>query len=144
MEAPANKLPLLGGMNLNRLAGPVLILLILAMMILRLPPFLLDLLPQGHARRKLAEVLGLKPTDIISNIGNSSFPPGQPSGGSTTTPSMAPPCLDAVTKARDAMFKKIAPTVQATVEDLSLKNGQLYVKGEFVGGCGAIRRYESE
>ena len=33
-----------------------------------------------------AEVLGLKPTDIISNIGNSSFPPGQPSGGSTTTP----------------------------------------------------------
>ena len=44
MEAPANKLPLLGGMNLNRLAGPVLILLILAMMILRLPPFLLDLL----------------------------------------------------------------------------------------------------
>ena len=33
-----------------------------------------------------AEVLGLKPTDIKSNIGNSTFPPGQPSGGSTTTP----------------------------------------------------------
>lgn len=77
-----------------------------------------------------AEVLGLKPTDIISNIGNSTFPPGQASGGSTTTPSMAPPCLDAATKARDAMFKKIAPTVQATPEDLSLKNGQLYVRGE--------------
>jgi len=81
-----------------------------------------------------AEVLGLNPTDIISNIGNSTFPPGQPSGGSTTTPSMAPPCLDAVTKARDAMFKKIAPTVQAGAEDLSLKNGQLYVKGEPVMG----------
>jgi xanthine dehydrogenase YagR molybdenum-binding subunit len=81
-----------------------------------------------------AEVLGLKPTDIISNIGNSTFPPGQPSGGSTTTPSMAPPCLDAVTKARDAMFKKIAPGLQATPEDLSLKNGQLYVKGEPVMG----------
>jgi len=81
-----------------------------------------------------AEVLGLNPTDIISNIGNSTFPPGQPSGGSTTTPSMAPPCLDAVTKARDAMFKKIAPTLQASVEDLSLKNGQLYVKGEPVMG----------
>ena len=40
-----------------------------------------------------AEVLGLKPTDIFSNIGNSGFPPGQASGGSTTTPSMAPPCL---------------------------------------------------
>ncbi len=81
-----------------------------------------------------AEVLGLKPTDIISNIGNSSFPPGQPSGGSTTTPSMAPPCLDAVTKARDAMFKKIAPTLQAAAEDLTLKGGQLYVKGEPVMG----------
>jgi xanthine dehydrogenase YagR molybdenum-binding subunit len=77
-----------------------------------------------------AEVLGLNPTDVISNIGNSTFPPGQASGGSTTTPSMAPPCLDAVTKARDAMFKKIAPTLQAGAEDLSLKNGQLYVKGE--------------
>ncbi len=81
-----------------------------------------------------AEVLGLKPTDIISNIGNSSFPPGQPSGGSTTTPSMAPPCLDAVTKARDAMFKKIAPAVQAAAEDLELKNGQLYVEGEPIMG----------
>jgi xanthine dehydrogenase YagR molybdenum-binding subunit len=81
-----------------------------------------------------AEVLGLKPTDIISNIGNSTFPPGQPSGGSTTTPSMAPPCLDAVTKARDAMFKKIAPTLQATPEDLALKQGQLFVKGEPIMG----------
>jgi len=81
-----------------------------------------------------AEVLGLKPTDIISNIGNSSFPPGQPSGGSTTSPSMAPPCLDAVTKARDAMFKKIAPTLHAAAEDLDLKNGQLQVKGGPVMG----------
>jgi xanthine dehydrogenase YagR molybdenum-binding subunit len=81
-----------------------------------------------------AEVLGLKPTDIISNIGNSTFPPGQASGGSTTTPTMSPPCLDAVTKARDALFKKIAPTVQASVEDLSLKGGQLFVKGEPVMG----------
>jgi xanthine dehydrogenase YagR molybdenum-binding subunit len=81
-----------------------------------------------------AEVLGLNPTDIISNIGNSTFPPGQPSGGSTTTPSMAPPCLDAVTKARDAMFKKIASTIQAAPEDLTLQRGQLIVKGEPVMG----------
>ena len=38
-----------------------------------------------------AEVLGLEVTDIHSNIGNSTFPPGQGSGGSTTTPSMSPP-----------------------------------------------------
>ncbi len=81
-----------------------------------------------------AEVLGLKPTDVISNIGNSSFPPGQPSGGSTTTASMAPSCLDAVTRARDAVFKRIAPTLQAAAEDLELKNGQLYVEGEPIMG----------
>ena len=45
-------------------------------------------------------------------------------------PSMAPPCYDAVTKARDALFKKIAPAVKAPPEDLSLKDGQLWVAGE--------------
>jgi xanthine dehydrogenase YagR molybdenum-binding subunit len=77
-----------------------------------------------------AEILGLQPTDIISNIGNSTFPPGQPSGGSTTTPTMAPPTYDAVTKARDALFQKIAPLVKAQPEDFSLKDGQLWVSGE--------------
>jgi len=77
-----------------------------------------------------AEVLGLKPTDVVSNIGNSTFPPGQPSGGSTTTPSMAPPCLDAATKARDALFAKIAPALGATPADLSLKGGQLHIQGK--------------
>jgi xanthine dehydrogenase YagR molybdenum-binding subunit len=81
-----------------------------------------------------AELLGLQPTDIISNIGNSQFPPGQASGGSTTTPSMAPPCYDAVTKARDALFKKVASSFNsAKPEDLSLKQGQLWVSGEPVG-----------
>ena len=77
-----------------------------------------------------ADVLGLKTTDIISNIGNSTFPPGQPSGGSTTMPSMGPPCLDAATKARDALFKKIAPALGATPADLSLKDGQLHIEGK--------------
>jgi xanthine dehydrogenase YagR molybdenum-binding subunit len=78
-----------------------------------------------------AEILGLQPTDIISNIGNSSFPPGQASGGSTTSPSMAPPCYDAVTKARDALLKKIAGTLNnAKPEDLTLKDGKVWVSGE--------------
>ena len=62
------------------------------------------------------------------------FPPGQASGGSTTTPTMAPPAYDAVTKARDALFKKIAPAVQAEPADLSLKDGQLWRAGEPVMG----------
>ncbi|WP_165253152.1 xanthine dehydrogenase family protein molybdopterin-binding subunit [Paludisphaera soli] len=77
-----------------------------------------------------AEVLGLEVGQIKSNIGNSTFPPGQSSGGSTTTPSMAPPCLDAVEKARDELFKRIAPGLDAKPEDLSLKGGKLLVKGE--------------
>jgi len=77
-----------------------------------------------------AEILGLKPTDIVSNIGNSTFPPGQASGGSTTTPSMAPPALDAAIKARDAFFKKIAPVLKVEAGDLQLKGGQLWVGGE--------------
>jgi xanthine dehydrogenase YagR molybdenum-binding subunit len=81
-----------------------------------------------------AEILGLQPTDIISNIGNSQFPPGQASGGSTTTPSMSPPCYDAVTKARDALFKKVAGSFNnARPEDLTLKQGQVWVSGEPVG-----------
>ena len=77
-----------------------------------------------------AEILGLGVKDITSNIGNSQFPPGQPSGGSTTTPSMAPPCFNAVSQARDAMFAKVAPAIDADPKDLSLADGQLLVKGE--------------
>ena len=47
---------------------------------------------------------------------------------------MAPPAYDAVTKARDAFFKKIAPAVQAAPENLSLKDGQLWRAGEPVMG----------
>jgi xanthine dehydrogenase YagR molybdenum-binding subunit len=77
-----------------------------------------------------AEILGLQPTDITSDIGDSIFPPGQPSGGSTTTPSMAPPAFNAVTQARDELLKKIAPALNAKPEDLSLADGQVLVKGE--------------
>jgi xanthine dehydrogenase YagR molybdenum-binding subunit len=78
----------------------------------------------------VAEVLGLKPTDIKSNIGNSTFPPGQSSGGSTTSPSMAPPTLDAATQARDELFKRIAPGLNCRPEDLSVGEGVVLVKGE--------------
>ena len=44
------------------------------------------------------------------------FPPGQASGGSTTTPSMAPPTYNAALKARDAFLKKIAGAFDAEPE----------------------------
>ena len=78
-----------------------------------------------------AEVLGLKPTDIISNIGNSTFPPGQASGRLDHHAVDGPACLDAATKARDALFKKIAPGPRRRRRrDLSLKGGKVLVEGE--------------
>jgi flagellar biosynthesis protein FlhA len=44
MNARVGALDFLSGVNISRLAGPVIIILILAMMVLPLPPFLLDLL----------------------------------------------------------------------------------------------------
>jgi xanthine dehydrogenase YagR molybdenum-binding subunit len=76
-----------------------------------------------------AELLGLKPTDITSNIGNSTFVPGQPSGGSTTTPSMCPPCFAAVTEARTAFFNRLQRAIAADAEEMELKDGQLWVDG---------------
>lgn len=79
-----------------------------------------------------AEVFGLKPTDIKSNIGNSTFPPGQSSGGSTTTPSMSPPCYNACVEARDEFFKKVAANLpgKPAADTLSLADGQLLVDGK--------------
>src|SRR5262249_43544721 len=79
-----------------------------------------------------AEVLGLKVSDIKSNIGDSRFPPGQSSGGSTPTPSRAPPTYMAVPQAKDALFKKTAPSLNTPADKLSLKDGQVWAGGEAV------------
>jgi xanthine dehydrogenase YagR molybdenum-binding subunit len=79
-----------------------------------------------------AEILGLAVTDVSSNIGNSSFPPGQASGGSTTTPSMAPPCYNAVTQARDELFKRVGKSINEDPAGMTLADGKLLVKGQTV------------
>lgn len=76
-----------------------------------------------------AEVLGLNPADINSNIGNSTFVPGQASGGSTTAPSMSPPCYSAATQARQALFDKVAKATGGDASKMSLRDGQLHVEG---------------
>ncbi len=77
-----------------------------------------------------AEVLGLEVKDVYSNIGNSTFPPGQASGGSTTTPSMAPPALNAATQARDELFKRVGKAINEDPSKLSLAKGKLLVDGK--------------
>src|SRR5262245_66227203 len=53
-----------------------------------------------------AEVLGLMPTDVVVNLGESRYGFSSGSGGSTTCPSQAPAALFAAQAARDDLFKK--------------------------------------
>jgi xanthine dehydrogenase YagR molybdenum-binding subunit len=43
---------------------------------------------------------------------------------------MSPACYNAVTQARGKLFDKLAPALNANADDLSLKEGQVWVKGE--------------
>ena len=46
-----------------------------------------------------AEILGLKPEQITVKVGDTNYPPGPGSGGSTTCPSVSPTVFDVCTKA---------------------------------------------
>lgn len=88
-----------------------------------------------------AEVLGLEVSQVYSNIGNSAFPPGQASGGSTTTPSMAPPAFNAASQARDELFKRVGAAINEDPAAMSLAGGKLLVNGkEVMSWADACRR----
>jgi xanthine dehydrogenase YagR molybdenum-binding subunit len=67
-----------------------------------------------------AEVLGLEPKDITSQIGESQFGRSTGSGGSTTCPGTAPAALNAASAARDDFFVKIASRLTVKKEDLKI------------------------
>ncbi|MCS7270957.1 MAG: molybdopterin-dependent oxidoreductase, partial [Gemmataceae bacterium] len=73
----------------------------------------------------VAEVLGQNPASIITEIGESRFGLSSGSGGSTTCPSQAPAALRAAQAARDDLFKKVAPKVQADPKDLAIEAGKV-------------------
>jgi xanthine dehydrogenase YagR molybdenum-binding subunit len=72
-----------------------------------------------------AEILGLEPTDIIVNLGESTYGFSSGSGGSTTCPSQAPAALFAAQAARDDLFKKAGPRVGADPKDLAIESGKV-------------------
>lgn len=76
-----------------------------------------------------AETLGLRPEQVAVEIGESQWERSQGSGGSTTCPTMAPASLLAATKARDELFAKVAPLLEAKPEDLIAEGGKIGVKG---------------
>lgn len=91
-----------------------------------------------------AEILGLQPSDITVNIGESQLGASTGSGGSTTCPSQAPATLIAATKARDDLFAKVAMKLGAKKEDLIIEEpGKVTDKAskktfEWKKVCGAL------
>jgi xanthine dehydrogenase YagR molybdenum-binding subunit len=72
-----------------------------------------------------AEILGLEPEQITLQFGESEYGASSGSGGSTTCPSQAPAALRAATAARDELFAKIAPKLDAKAEDLVIERGKV-------------------
>jgi xanthine dehydrogenase YagR molybdenum-binding subunit len=75
-----------------------------------------------------AETLGLDVKDITVRIGESPFGSSTGSGGSTTSPATSPAALNAVSAARDDLFKKIANRLGAKPEDLAIEVGKVVDK----------------
>jgi xanthine dehydrogenase YagR molybdenum-binding subunit len=71
----------------------------------------------------VAEILGLQPVDITVNLGDSSFGPSTPSGGSTTCPGTSPVILKAAETARDAFLTALAGQLNVQVNQLVIEPG---------------------
>jgi xanthine dehydrogenase YagR molybdenum-binding subunit len=76
----------------------------------------------------IAEVLGLEVKDLTVRVGDSSYGRSTPSGGSTTTPGIAPAALNAGSAARDALLEKIAPRLMVNKDDLTTEAGKIVDK----------------
>jgi xanthine dehydrogenase YagR molybdenum-binding subunit len=77
-----------------------------------------------------ADALGLPVDAIKLYIGDTQYPPSGGSGGSTTPGGVSSSTRRAVVDARDALFAKVAPALNAQPEDLEAKDGKLRVKSD--------------
>jgi xanthine dehydrogenase YagR molybdenum-binding subunit len=77
-----------------------------------------------------AETLGA-PMDLIAvSIGDSSYPASGGSGGSSTPGGVSASTRRAAIDARDALFEKVAPTLNVQPEELEAVNGIVRVKND--------------
>jgi len=74
-----------------------------------------------------AEELGLQPADISVHVGDTRFPPGGTSGGSTTTNSSGPAARLAAHEARMRIAGLAAPLLNAKPEALEFADGKIFV-----------------
>ena len=78
----------------------------------------------------VAEVLGLRPEDIIVRIGDTEFPAGPPSYGSRTTASVTPPARTAAWRVLQMLFHEAALGLNAAAEDLTAHSGRIFVRAD--------------
>jgi xanthine dehydrogenase YagR molybdenum-binding subunit len=83
-----------------------------------------------HMAVVAADTLGLEPQDISIKIGNSDFPWAPISGGSLTTPSVAPAVRDAALKAAEYLKSLAAKKLNAPPADLVLEGKKVTLKSD--------------
>jgi xanthine dehydrogenase YagR molybdenum-binding subunit len=76
-----------------------------------------------------ADALGLPAEAIKLYIGDTLYPPSGASGGSTTPGGVSSSTRRAVVDARDALFAKVAPALNAKPEELEARHGVIRVQG---------------
>jgi xanthine dehydrogenase YagR molybdenum-binding subunit len=77
-----------------------------------------------------AETLGLPIEAIKLYIGDTQYPPSGASGGSTTPGGVSSSTRRAAVQAREELFGKVAPALNATPEQLECKDKTVRVKGD--------------
>ena len=75
----------------------------------------------------VAEVLGLRASDITVRIGDTEFPPGPPSYGSRATASITPPARTAAWQVLQSLLREAALALNAAPEDLVAREGRIFV-----------------
>ncbi len=79
-----------------------------------------------HMAVVAADTLGLDPQDITVKLGDSDYPYAPSSGGSLTTPSVAPAVRDAALKAAEALKQIAAQKLEAPAENLVLADRKVF------------------
>ncbi len=84
----------------------------------------------------VAEELGIEPSRVDVQVGDTRFPPGPGSGGSTTTPSIGPAAREAGLRAREALVALVAADAKCKPEEVDW--GLKQIDGE-LGGFVALK-----
>jgi xanthine dehydrogenase YagR molybdenum-binding subunit len=86
-----------------------------------------------YTRAIVAEELGLTVKDVQERIGNSKLGNANPSGGSTTAPSLSPSVKDGAIKARMLMAERVAPLLgNPKPEEVVFAGGKVSAKGQSI------------